>query len=92
MFLEGKCENPPRQSSILTTNVRADFTEIVHVGVAILIIVVVFGRSPPFAKQRVRATLPFCKHGDDMFLIVGMDGFNKARALGGAHPPNLQTK
>ena len=38
----------------------------------------------------IRATFPYCTHGDDMmfvFFIASMDGLYKSGGLGGAQPP-----
>ena len=52
---------------------------------------------PPFAKRvMIRATFPYCTHGDDMmfvFFIASMDGLYKSGGVGrGAAPPDLQTQ
>ena len=54
------------------------------------------GAAPPICKHvMIRATFPYCTHGDDMmfvFFIASMDGLYKSGALGGRSPPPLQTQ
>ena len=55
------------------------------------------GAAPPICKHvMIRATFPYCTHGDDMmfvFFIASMDGLYKSGGLGGGRsPPHLQTQ